>query len=227
MSRWSDGLSHRAQAEPENWCYDTGPNRGKKRRGISRSMLSIRKSQVRAIVVRWESGLLLIAIGISLPVYSYDWHLFLHITGAVVFLGNILVTFAWMGLAERMGGAEVLRFAARTVTRADLLFTGPGVILVLGNGLAMAADRWGGWTGFHEQSWLTSALILFALSGVVWVLLLLPFQFRMIRHSDHSDGDVLPDVFYSTVHHWYLWGGIAIALPIISLVLMVNKPKLW
>ena len=189
--------------------------------------MGITKDQITSNLVRWESAVLAIAVVVSLPFYSYDWHLFLHVAGAIVFLGNIVVTAVWLALAERMGGREVLRFAARTVARADLIFTAPGVVLVLGNGLAMAADRWGGWSGFHEHSWLTSALVLFALSGVLWVGLLLPYQFRMIRLAESGGDTQLPGEFFSTLHRWYVWGGVAILLPVLSLLLMVNKPELW
>ena len=41
------------------------------------------------------------AVVASLPLFPYQWHVFLHIAGAVVFLGNIIVTGVWMLLAER------------------------------------------------------------------------------------------------------------------------------
>ena len=44
--------------------------------------------------VRLHISLMAIAVIASLPVYSYRWHLLLHIFGAVVFLGNIIVAAA-------------------------------------------------------------------------------------------------------------------------------------
>ena len=135
----------------------------------------------------------------SLPLYGDRWHLLLHILGAVVFVGNIVVSCVWMLLAERTGQTSVLRFASRTVSHADLLFTGPGVILVLGNGLALASSRWGGWTGFYVHSWIVVALGLFAASGLVWVGFLLRYQFKLVglsaaarRVRSRADRRVLP-----------------------------------
>ena len=55
--------------------------------------------------MRWQVGLIAAAFAIvvvlSLPIYPYRWHLLLHILGAVIFVGNIVVTAAWMALAER------------------------------------------------------------------------------------------------------------------------------
>ena len=169
--------------------------------------------------------LVIVVLAISLPLFPYRWHTFLHIAGAVVFLGNIIVTGAWMLMAERTRNVNVIHFSAKAVIRADLLFTLPGVILVLMNGLVMVFDRWGGRDAIYQLSWISVALALFTASGVIWVALLIPAQHRMVVCSDplvHADS--LPSEFSSALHRWYLWGAIAIALPLCSLYLMVTKP---
>ena len=170
-----------------------------------------------------------VVIAASLPIYSFRWHMTLHILGVVIFLGNIIVTAAWMILAERSKSTSVIHFASKTVSRADVLFTGPGVILILGNGLALAESRWGGWSGFHEFSWIVLALILLGISGVVWMGFLLRYQFGMLRLSTQAvEADApLPPQFYSLLHRWYFWGGIAILLPIFAVYLMAGKPDWW
>jgi len=37
---------------------------------------------------------ILLSIVVSLPLFPYNWHLLLHILGAVLFLGNLAVTAA-------------------------------------------------------------------------------------------------------------------------------------
>ena len=171
-------------------------------------------------------GLLVVAVvAVSLPLYPYRWHTFMHITGAVVFLGNIIVTAAWMLMAERTRSMSVMHFSAKAVIRADLLFTLPGVLLIVINGFVMVVSSWGGWDAFHELSWITLALALFIASGVIWVGVLIPVQHRMAVFSDPSDyPDAPPSQFSSAIRKWYFWGAIAIGLPLISLYLMVNKP---
>lgn len=169
--------------------------------------------------------LVLIVLAVSLPLFPYRWHTFLHIAGAVVFLGNIIVTGAWMLMAERTRNVNVIHFSAKAVFRADLLFTLPGVLLVLINGLVMVFDRWGGRDAIYQLSWISVALSLFTASGIIWVGLLIPAQHRMVVFSDPSvHPDSLPSQFTSALHRWYFWGAIAIALPIGSLYLMVTKP---
>ena len=149
----------------------------------------------------------------------------MHITGAVVFLGNIVVTAAWMLMAERTRNLGVIHFSAKAVIRADLLFTLPGVLLILINGFVMVLARWGGMDAFHEVSWITLALALFTASGVIWVGVLIPVQHRMAVFSDPSDyEDRLPAEFFSALRRWYFWGALAIILPLCSLYLMVVKP---
>ena len=175
------------------------------------------------------TALYAIVVLVSLPLYGDRWHLLLHILGAVVFVGNIVVSAAWMLLAERTGQTSVLRFASRTVSQADLLFTGPGVILVLGNGLALASSRWGGWTGFYVHSWIVVALGLFAASGLVWVGFLLRYQFKLVGLSAAAveSGAELTAEFSHVLRRWYAWGSVATLLPLLSLYLMVMKPEWW
>ena len=164
------------------------------------------------------------AVIVSLPLYPYGWHLFMHIAGAVIFLGNIIVTGAWMLMAERTGSPRVMHFSAKAVIRADFLFTLPGVLLVLLNGLFMAYARWEG--VFHDVSWISVALALFTISGIIWVGALLRFQHRMaVLSAKLDDADCLSPEFYSSLHKWYFWGVVAILLPLGSLYLMVFKPS--
>ena len=171
-------------------------------------------------------GLLAIAaVAVSLPLYPHKWHLFLHIAGAVIFLGNIIVTGVWMLMAERTCSPSVIHFSAKAVIHADFLFTLPGVLLVLLNGLAMAYARWGGVLLLRDVNWITVAVALFTMSGIIWVGALLGLQHRMaVLSAPPGNADSLPPQFYSTLHKWYFWGVLAIILPIGSLYLMVVKP---
>jgi len=47
----------------------------------------------------------------------------LHVLGAVLFVGNIIVTAVWKGMADRNGRPEVVGFAQRPVTLTDWIFT--------------------------------------------------------------------------------------------------------
>ncbi len=68
---------------------------------------------------------MLVSVTISIQVYPFEWHLFLHVSGAVIFIGDIIVTGVWMMLADRNGDPNVMRFSVKSVAVADAIFTGP------------------------------------------------------------------------------------------------------
>jgi uncharacterized membrane protein len=179
---------------------------------------------------RWLVGLLIvvgltgllaapIGLGHAVPlVLPYNWHKWLHILGAILFLGNIIVTGGWMFLAERSGNESTIRFAAVAVNWADVFFTAPGVILLLGNGILLSQQ----WGGLVQMAWIRIGLILFTLSGVVWVAGSIPTQDRLARWAAISGP--LPVSFFRALHWWYFWGIVATLLPLVSMMLMVVKP---
>jgi len=103
----------------------------------------------------------------------------------------------------------------------DVFFTAPGAALILLTGFVQAEPH----GGVYNENWIVLGLILFSLSGLIWLLFLIPDQHRLIKLSNESDK--LPKKFYEILHRWYFWGVIATILPLISLVIMVFKPKLW
>jgi uncharacterized membrane protein len=156
----------------------------------------------------------------------YQWHKLLHIFGAIIFVGNIIVTAVWLFLAERSKDKTTLHFASKTVNWADVFFTAPGVLLILANGQILANAAWG---GLLSTSWVALGLGLFILSGIVWIGFLLRFQNRLIQLSAQPAGSAepLPDAFFHVLHAWYIGGIVATVLPLMSLILMVVKPELW
>lgn len=153
----------------------------------------------------------------------YGWHVFLHVLGAVLFIGNIIVSGVWMTFAERMGKKDALSFSATMLNWADVVFTGPGIFLLLTNGFIIAYATWSG----LKYSWIIVSLGLFVLSGLIWMIFLLPQQNRMEEITLNATGDELPDAFYQTLRRWSVWGMISTILPLVSLGLMVFKPQLW
>lgn len=155
----------------------------------------------------------------------YQWHVLLHIVGAIIFIGNIIVTAVWLVLAERSKDKTTLHFAAKAVNWADVFFTAPGILLILANGQILANAGWDG----LSTSWIALALGLFILSGIVWIGFLVRFQHRLIQLSAHPavSEESLPEAFFHVLHAWYIAGILATILPLISLILMVVKPELW
>ncbi len=176
----------------------------------------------------WELGALIVIVTIlgilhHPLLFSYEWHKLLHILGAILLVGNIIITGVWMFMAERTNNFDVMRFAVRMVNWADVFFTVPGIFLLITNGDVLS-EQWGG--VFHV-SWIVVSLVLFAFSGILWILLLLRYQNSLISLSTSLDQEKHSSDFFAVLHKWYFWGAVATVLPLISLVLMFLKPKVW
>jgi len=151
---------------------------------------------------------------------------FLHVLGAILFMGNIIVSAMWMAQAKRTKNTAVLHYASLSVMRGDRVFTMPGILLIVVPGV-LAMGHYGGFGA--SAPWAELALALFILSGIVWAAILLRLQRRMISLSGAAveSGGEVDAAFYTTLKSWNMWGGIATLLPFVSLILMVFKPTLW
>ncbi len=150
-------------------------------------------------------------------VFPYLWHKMLHNLGAVLLLGNIIITAVWIVMAEQTGSRDVLRFAAQAVNWMDVFFTVPGIFLLVWNGDVLAV-QWGGVLG---AGWITLSLAIFLLSGILWLGFLIRCQHRLIVLSREENPG--PE-FFRVLHAWYFWGAVATLLPLISLAIMFLKP---
>ncbi len=151
---------------------------------------------------------------------------FIHIFGVVLFVGNIIVTALWKTRADRSGDLATVAFAQRTVVLADWAFTLPGVLLILVGGYATALRRP---FPLHGLPWLEWGQGLFYLAALIWLVVLVPTQRRLVKMSDaalrnRSLSGVLDPEFRRLSRRWATWGGLATLLPIIVLFLMVTKP---
>jgi uncharacterized membrane protein len=148
-----------------------------------------------------------------------DTWLVLHILGVVIFLGNVIVTAVWKVLADRTHDPALVSYAQRLVTITDVAFTATGAALIAVSGGAMA-DDFGGVSG---EPWLTWGVALFIASGVIWVAVLIPIQVLQSRLTTTFDHGI-PNTYWRLARLWYLFGGLATALPLVNIYVMVAKP---
>lgn len=143
----------------------------------------------------------------------------LHVLGAVLFVGNIVVTALWKARADRNRHPRVVAFGQRLVTVTDWAFTAPGAAMVLVTGVLLAeqSDYW-------RLPWIHAGLGLFALSGLLWLGILVPvqrMQWALVR--DLGDRPV-PEAYWRLGRIWMLVGIAATLLPLVNVWLMVAKP---
>ena len=140
-----------------------------------------------------------------------------HLMCACLFLGNVIVSGVWAAMAERTRNHAVVQFSNRMVLITDLLFTLTGALGVVITGHLMAV-RYGGDTA---HPWLTWSYALFGLSGLIWLLVLVPIQLKqrqMLRRTTQITAEYL-----QLSRTWYIAGGLATVVPLPILYLMVNK----
>ena len=148
--------------------------------------------------------------------------LVLHIFSTIIFLGNIITAAFWKIRADRSGNLDTIANTSRAVLLADYFFTVPGIggLLITGTLLIGITD----WARLKEP-WLAISLGLVALVGVIWITILLPLQFRMVRLSREGVTRGALDPSYTQISRlWAIFGGIVTVLPVVVLLLMVLKP---
>jgi uncharacterized membrane protein len=140
-----------------------------------------------------------------------------HVLCACLFLGNVVVSGIWAALAERTRNHDIIKFSNRLVLITDLLFTATGAIGVVFTGHLMAK----GFGGDSAHPWITWSYALFGLSGLIWMLVLLPIQLKqrnILRNTTQITREYLQ---LSKV--WQISGAVATVLPLPILYLMVTK----
>lgn len=98
-----------------------------------------------------------------------------HLLGVVLFLGNIIVTGVWKTLADWTREPLTIAYAQRLVTITDWVFTLGGIILILIGAYGLVAT---GGLDPLRTTWLLWGQGLFIVSGIIWVLILVPRRSR-------------------------------------------------
>ncbi len=141
-----------------------------------------------------------------------------HLTGVVLFLGNVTVGVFWKRFADATRNAGIMASTMEGIIRADRIFTIPGAAIVLAGGLATA---FAGHIPILSTGWLLWGIIAFVLSGLAFGPLARTQRAlaAAARAGDLSEYDRLSG-------GWALWGSIALGFPIVAFVLMILKPAL-
>jgi uncharacterized membrane protein len=147
--------------------------------------------------------------------------LFLRLLGAVIFLGNIITAAFWKIRADIKGDPACIHNTVKNVMLADFIFTLPGLILIFVSGNMMAVQAGYQMSGFN---WFTLSLILFSLTGILWLTVLLPVQRSMIRHSAQSiEVGIITKAYRKASLYWAIFGITATLLPVVIMYFMITK----
>ena len=144
----------------------------------------------------------------------------LHILGVSLFIGNIIISAFWKVMADRSRNLSVMQFGVKLVNLTDMLFTGLGSTLLIVTGHIMAKE----FGGIASQEWIITSYILFAVSGILWLVALAPIQLKQSNLIKDLPIDApIPKHYYKLGRAWSLIGTIAIIIPLPAIFLMVSK----
>jgi len=149
----------------------------------------------------------------------------LHVTAVIAFLGNITTGLFWHAHAARTRDPKLLAHTMDGIIRSDRLFTVPGVIGIIVSGVVAAIY---GNFPILRTGWIAWTLALFAVSGVIFMLRVVPLQrqLRTLAETGAKSGAFEYASYHSLAVRWEIWGAVALLTPVAGLVLMVLKPNL-
>jgi len=151
----------------------------------------------------------------------YQILVLIHVIAVIIFLGNITIAPFWKSHAEKSNDRLKVLLAWEGIIRADRFFTMPGVILLLLFGIGAAAHNK---YDFIAYDWIFYSIILYLISGVVFMAKLIPLQKRIVALAK-DESKFNWDDYKKLTKQWDVWGSIATLAPWIVVILMVIKPN--
>lgn len=152
---------------------------------------------------------------------EYTFYKLVHILGVIIFVGNIITGLFWMKFAVRTRDAAIIAHTMKGIIAADNFFTTPGVIVITAAGIMAAIV---GQYPILGTGWILWPIILFTISGTVFMAKLAPLQRKIYSlASDTAAGDLDWQQFHALFRSWELWGLIATVTPIAAAAMMIMK----
>lgn len=107
----------------------------------------------------------------------------MHVTGAVLLIGNVTVTGFWATYLYRAWPDVPFHPVARAILWTDLVFTLAGGTLLTVSGILLAMRLR---LPVFETPWLLKGIVALGLATLVWLAVLLPVQLRLERTAPHD-----------------------------------------
>jgi uncharacterized membrane protein len=153
----------------------------------------------------------------------YLWLKFLHLAAVVAFLGNITTGLFWHAHAARTRDPKLLAHTMDGIIRADRIFTVPSVVLIVVAGFGTAGV---GHLPILHTGWILWTLVLFIVSGLAFMLRVVPLQRRLLAYAKQgaAAGSFDYGDYHALARRWEIWGAVALLAPLVGMALMVLKP---
>jgi uncharacterized membrane protein len=156
---------------------------------------------------------------------TYDIFVFVHLVGVVLFFAGFSASLFLRVRAERARDPKIIAYSFSLINFNDKWFTPPAVVLIVAGGFGAALVAGIPVVG---TGWILWSLVLFGVSGLIFLFRALPLQKRIERlaaqDSDLGEFDWAGYRALSSV--WSRWATTAFLAVVVAFVLMVFKPAL-
>lgn len=146
----------------------------------------------------------------------------IHLLAVVAFLGNITIGLFWMKWAFKANNVGYLQHTVKGIITADKIFTIPGVVVITAGGIIAAIK--GGYP-LLGTGWIFWSIILFSLSGIIFMAKVGPLQKKMNNYLEQSTGNNSYNEaqFTKYMKAWEWWGALSLLTPLLAFLLMILK----
>lgn len=147
-----------------------------------------------------------------------------HILAVIFFLGNITLAMVWKLDADRTRNPAIMAHVLNGVVLGDRWITVPSAVILSVSGVAMAIMSR---LPLLHVGWIWESLLLFGLSGALYIFPIGPDQRRMLAIANAANQDAAPmdwSAYMRLSRRWLQWGAVAILAPALAVMLMVLKP---
>jgi uncharacterized membrane protein len=131
----------------------------------------------------------------------------------------------WKLDADRTGDPAIMAHVLKGVVFGDRWITLPSAVILVSSGVLMAII---GRLPLLHVGWIWQSLLLFTLSGALYVFPIGPDQRRLQALAQAANGDAANmdwDTYTRLSRRWLSMGTLAILAPAAAVALMVLKPS--
>ncbi|MBN2438103.1 MAG: DUF2269 family protein [Deltaproteobacteria bacterium] len=176
---------------------------------------------------------ILIILGIAIPgtltsffrkPVLYRHALFFHILSVSLFFAHAVFGILWESRSLASQSPVIILHTYRTVTWLDALISSPLIIVAVLTGVILTASIGKMW----DIGWLSYSFILFLFSGLIWVVLDIPTQYKIknLMNEVKPDSSGLPPDLQTLLGKRLKISLLGTIPLLIVFVLMIYKPGL-
>jgi len=153
----------------------------------------------------------------------YQTFIFLHLVGVVLFFSGFTASLFVKSRADQSRDPRILHYSFSLINFNDKWFTPLSILLILvgGIGAAILAGL-----PIVRTGWIFWSLVLFGVSGLIFVFRALPLQHRIEKLAAEgvSSGAFDWPGYQGLSRSWTRWATTAFLMTVGAFVLMVFKP---